>query len=172
MLQNKQIDCSVHGLNFNIHTKAHMARAAQEGIVFAFKYGMDIMNEMGIDIQVIRAGNANLFLSPIFRDALAGVTGTVIDVQVFTRDGVKRDKRAESIIADALKRYRRDLDDQLRIVERDSFDRLRRQLAGHKVVSTMKFGAGVRPLRSPYGRRSRAALHRPHEAGYRAYPRR
>ena len=63
MLQNKQIDCSVHGLNFNIHTKAHMARAAQEGIVFAFKYGMDIMNEMGIDIQVIRAGNANLFLS-------------------------------------------------------------------------------------------------------------
>ena len=69
----------------------------------------------------------------------SGMTGTVIDVQVFTRDGVKRDKRAESIIADALKRYRRDLDDQLRIVERDSFDRLRRQLAGHKVVSTMKF---------------------------------
>ena len=65
----------------------------------------------------------------------SGMTGTVIDVQVFTRDGVKRDKRAESIIADALKRYRRDLDDQLRIVERDSFDRLRRQLAGHKVVS-------------------------------------
>ena len=56
----------------------------------------------------------------------SGMTGTVIDVQVFTRDGVKRDKRAESIIADALKRYRRDLDDQLRIVARDSFDRLRR----------------------------------------------
>ena len=56
----------------------------------------------------------------------SGMTGTVIDVQVFTRDGVKRDKRAESIIEDALKRYRRDLDDQLRIVERDAFDRLRR----------------------------------------------
>ena len=68
----------------------------------------------------------------------SGMTGTVIDVQVFTRDGVQRDKRAESIIADALKRYRRDLDDQLRIVERDSFDRLRRQLSGRKVVSTMK----------------------------------
>ena len=51
MLQNKQIDCSVHGLNFNIHGKAHLARAAQEGIVFSFKYGMDIMNEMGIDIS-------------------------------------------------------------------------------------------------------------------------
>lgn len=80
MLQNKQIDCSIQGLNFNIHSKAHVARAAQEGIVFSFKYGMDIMNEMGIDIQVIRAGNANMFLSPVFRDALAGVTGTVIEL--------------------------------------------------------------------------------------------
>lgn len=80
MLQNRDVGCSVHGLNFNIHTKAHMARAAQEGIVFSFKYGMDIMNEMGIDIQVIRAGNVNLFLSQVFRDALAGVTGTVIEL--------------------------------------------------------------------------------------------
>ena len=80
MLQNKQIDCSIHGLNFNIHNKAHIARAAQEGIVFSFKYGMDIMNEMGIDIGVIRAGNANMFLSPIFRDTLSGVTGAVIEL--------------------------------------------------------------------------------------------
>lgn len=80
MLQNKQVDCSMHGLNFNIHNKAHIARAAQEGIVFSFKYGMDIMNEMGIDIQVIRAGHANMFLSPIFREALAGVTGAVIEL--------------------------------------------------------------------------------------------
>lgn len=80
MLQNKQIDCSIHGLNFNIHNKAHIARAAQEGIVFSFKYGMDIMNEMGIDIGVIRAGKTNMFLSPIFRDTLSGVTGTVIEL--------------------------------------------------------------------------------------------
>ncbi len=80
MLENKETGCSIHGLNFNIHNKAHMARATQEGIVFSFKYGMDIMNEMGIEIDVIRAGNANLFLSPIFRDALAGVTGTVIEL--------------------------------------------------------------------------------------------
>lgn len=66
-----------------------------------------------------------------------GMTGTVIDVQVFTRDGVKRDKRAESIIAEALKHYHRDLDDQLRIVERDAFDRLRRQLVGRKCVASM-----------------------------------
>jgi len=80
MLQNKETNCSVYGLNFNIHNRAHMARAAQEGIVFSFKYGMDIMNEMGIDISVIRAGNANMFLSPIFRDALAGVTGAMIEL--------------------------------------------------------------------------------------------
>lgn len=60
----------------------------------------------------------------------SGMTGTVIDVQVFTRDGVTRDSRAESIIETALARYRRDLEDQLRIVERDAFDRLRRQLVG------------------------------------------
>lgn len=80
MLLNKQIDCSIHGLNFNTHSKAHIARAAQEGIVFSFKYGMDIMNEMGIDIDVIRAGNANMFLSPVFRDTLSGVTGAVIEL--------------------------------------------------------------------------------------------
>lgn len=80
MLQNKQVDCTILGLNFNIHTAAHIARAAQEGIVFSFKYGMDIMNEMGIDIQAIRVGNSSMFRSPILREALAGVTGTVIEV--------------------------------------------------------------------------------------------
>lgn len=80
MLENRQIDCSIRGLNFNIHTQAHLARAAQEGIVFSFKYGIDIMNQIGIDIDVIRAGNANMFLSPIFRETLAGVTGTVIEL--------------------------------------------------------------------------------------------
>lgn len=80
MLENRQVDCSVQGLNFNIHTNAHLIRAAQEGIVFSFKYGMDIMNETGIDIQVIRAANVNLFLSPVFRETLAGVTGTVIEL--------------------------------------------------------------------------------------------
>ena len=80
MLQNRSSSCSVHGLNFNIHGKAHLARAAQEGIVFSFKYGMDIMNEMGINIDVIRAGHANMFLSPVFREALAGVTGAVIEL--------------------------------------------------------------------------------------------
>ena len=61
----------------------------------------------------------------------SGMVGTVIDVQVFTREGIERDKRAQSIIDDELKRYRTNLNDQLRIVERDAFERLARQLIGN-----------------------------------------
>jgi DNA-directed RNA polymerase subunit beta len=60
----------------------------------------------------------------------SGMSGTVIDVQVFTREGIVRDKRAQAIIDDELKRYRLDLNDQLRIVENDSFERLERLLTG------------------------------------------
>ncbi|MDR1887242.1 MAG: carbohydrate kinase [Prevotellaceae bacterium] len=80
MLQNREIGCSIHGLNFNIHNQRHIARAAQEGIVFSFKYGVEVMNAMGVDVNVIRAGNANMFLSPIFRDTLTGITGAVIEL--------------------------------------------------------------------------------------------
>jgi DNA-directed RNA polymerase subunit beta len=58
----------------------------------------------------------------------SGMSGTVIDVQVFTREGIVRDKRAQQIIDDALKRYRQDLNDQLRIVEGDAFQRIERLL--------------------------------------------
>ena len=64
----------------------------------------------------------------------SGMSGTVIDVQVFTREGVNRDKRAQQIIDDELSRYRKDLDDQLRIVEQDIFDRAKRVLLGSKVT--------------------------------------
>lgn len=80
MLENKVAGCSVHGVNFNVHDKAHLLRAAQEGIVFSFKYGIDIMEQMGMSVKNIHAGHANMFLSPIFRDTLAGVTGAVIDL--------------------------------------------------------------------------------------------
>jgi DNA-directed RNA polymerase subunit beta len=64
----------------------------------------------------------------------SGMVGTVIDVQVFTREGIARDKRAQQIIDDELKRYRLDLNDQLRIVEGDAFQRLEKMLIG-KVVN-------------------------------------
>lgn len=80
MLGNKDCGCSIHGLNFNRHGKAHLVRAAQEGIVFSFRYGIEIMEQMGLKVDTIHAGNANMFLSKIFRDTLAGVTGAVIEL--------------------------------------------------------------------------------------------
>ena len=80
MLENRQAGCSVHGVNFNVHGKAHLLRAAQEGIVFSFKYGIGIMEQMGMNVSKIHAGHANMFLSPIFRQTLAGVTGAVIEL--------------------------------------------------------------------------------------------
>ncbi len=80
VLQNKELGCSIQGLNFNKHHRAHLVRAAQEGIVFSFCYGMEIMQQMGMDIQKIHAGKANMFLSPLFRDTLAGVSGATIEL--------------------------------------------------------------------------------------------
>ena len=80
MLENKETGSSIHGVNFNVHSKAHLLRAAQEGIVFSFKYGIEIMEQMGMNVSKIHAGHANMFLSPIFRNTLAGVTGAVIDL--------------------------------------------------------------------------------------------
>ncbi|MBQ0074854.1 MAG: carbohydrate kinase [Prevotella sp.] len=80
VLQNENPGASVQGINFNIHTKAHVLRAAQEGIAFSFAYGMEIMAQMGMEIKTIKAGHANLFLSPLFRRTLAAVTGATIEL--------------------------------------------------------------------------------------------
>jgi xylulokinase len=80
MLENKEVGSSIHGVNFNVHDKSHLVRAAQEGIVFSFKYGIEVMEQMGMNVNKIHAGHANMFLSPIFRDTLAGVTGAVIEL--------------------------------------------------------------------------------------------
>ena len=80
VLENREVGCSVHGLNFNNHNQAHLVRAAQEGIVFSFCYGMEIMQNMGMELNKIHAGRANMFLSPLFRDTLAGVSGATIEL--------------------------------------------------------------------------------------------
>ena len=80
VLENREIGASIHGVNFNKHGKAHLMRAAQEGIVFSFCYGMEIMREMGMDIQKIHAGRANMFLSDIFRQTLASTSGASIEL--------------------------------------------------------------------------------------------
>lgn len=80
VLENNQVGCSFHGINFNIHNRSHLLRAAQEGIVFSFMYGMEVMESIGMKIDKIHAGHANMFLSPIFRDTLASVSGATIEL--------------------------------------------------------------------------------------------
>ena len=85
MLQNKDTGCSVHGVNFNRHDKRHLLRAAQEGIVFSFQYGIEIMEQMGLKVNKIHAGEANMFQSKIFRETLSGVSGATIEL--YNTDG-------------------------------------------------------------------------------------
>lgn len=95
ILCNKDPKASFHGINFNIHDRGHLLRASQEGIAFSLRYGMDIMRSMGVDISVIRAGNANMFLSPVFRDSLAGVTGA--GIELYDTDGSQGAARGAGI---------------------------------------------------------------------------
>ncbi|MDR1416838.1 MAG: carbohydrate kinase [Prevotellaceae bacterium] len=85
VLCNREHGCSIHGLSFIRHGKAHLIRAAHEGVAFAFRYGMEVMNEIGIETRTIRAGHANLFLSPVFRQTLSNVTGATIEL--YNTDG-------------------------------------------------------------------------------------
>lgn len=85
ILNNKNIGSQILNLDFNRHNKGHIIRAAHEGIAFSFKYGMDIMEETGIKIKIIRAGNTNMFLSPVFRETLANITGATIEL--YNTDG-------------------------------------------------------------------------------------
>ena len=80
VLENREVGCSIRGLSFTKHNRAHIVRAAQEGIVFSFCYGMEIMQQMGMNIKKVHAGKANMFLSPLFRDTLAGVSGATIEL--------------------------------------------------------------------------------------------
>lgn len=80
MLGNLNVGATIKNINFNIHADAHLARAAQEGVAFSMHYGMEIMKEIGIHPRVIRAGLANMFLSPVFRETLAEISGATIEL--------------------------------------------------------------------------------------------
>lgn len=85
ILENQDSSASFTGIQFNQHGPAHFLRATQEGIVFAMKYSMDIMRDMGMDYKKIRVGKANMFLSPLFREAFATVTGA--ELELYDTDG-------------------------------------------------------------------------------------
>jgi xylulokinase len=85
ILENKIADAHICNLDLNVHTKAHLYRAGQEGIAFAFRYGLDIMKENGMTPKVIRAGKANMFLSDIFTECF--VNALNIPVEMYNCDG-------------------------------------------------------------------------------------
>lgn len=85
ILEDVNIGCTWKNLNFNLHKKAHLLRAAQEGIVFSFQYGIDIMKSMGLKLSTIKAGNSNMFKSSVFKETLATLTGAQIDI--YNTDG-------------------------------------------------------------------------------------
>jgi len=95
MLGNKALGCSFEGIDFNRHDTSHMVRAAHEGIAFAFKYGMEIMHYTGIHPEVVRAGNSNMFLSPVFRQTLATITSNTIEL--YNTDGSQGAARAAGL---------------------------------------------------------------------------
>lgn len=95
IFENKNIGASVGNLQFNTHSPSHLLRAIQEGIVFAMNYGLDIMRSMGVNARVVRAGRANMFLSPLFRGAFATVTGTT--VELYDTDGAQGAARGAGV---------------------------------------------------------------------------
>ncbi len=85
VLENRYTKGIFDGIDFNIHSVAHVLRATQEGIAFSFRYGIDIMREMGLKPNIIRAGKANLFLSPLFRQTLATISD--VRIELYNTDG-------------------------------------------------------------------------------------
>ncbi|RVU00819.1 carbohydrate kinase [Mucilaginibacter limnophilus] len=85
MLNNKLVGVHLHHIDLNLHTRAHIFRAVQEGIACAFRYGLDIMRENGMNPTVIRAGRSNLFLSRLFTETFVNVTG--VPVELYKNDG-------------------------------------------------------------------------------------
>ncbi len=94
-LENRSTGASLHGLELNTHTRAHLYRAAQEGIAFALNYGIDIMRTAGVDVKKVKAGAANMFLSPLFAQTFATITGA--SVELYETDGSQGAARGAGI---------------------------------------------------------------------------
>lgn len=94
-LENKDINCRFSGINFNIHDNRHLIRAAQEGIVFSFRYGLDIMKNMGMKFDIIRAGHSNLFQSEVFREAFVNTCN--VNLEIYNTDGSQGAARGAGI---------------------------------------------------------------------------
>ncbi|MCP4884945.1 MAG: carbohydrate kinase [Flavobacteriales bacterium] len=99
MLNNHSNGARMSNLNFNIHKKAHLFRAALEAIAFSFVYGIDILKSDGVELSVIRAGNDNLFRSDIFSHTLATLVGA--DINIIDTTGAVGAARAAGVSSGA-----------------------------------------------------------------------
>ena len=95
VLQNTEPGGALTGLSFNRHGAAHVIRAAQEGIVFALNYGMEVMGSMGMHFNTVKAGQANMFLSDVFAQSFANTTGCT--VELYNTDGAVGAARGAAI---------------------------------------------------------------------------
>lgn len=101
VLENRCTGAGLCNIDLNRHTTAHILRAAQEGIAYSFRYGIDIMRTLGLVPDVIRAGKANLFLSPLFCQTLATLTGARIEL--YNTDGALGAARVQRWVPDFTK---------------------------------------------------------------------
>ncbi|GAB3855068.1 FGGY-family carbohydrate kinase [Hymenobacter terrigena] len=85
MLANQPVGAHLHNIDLNVHTPGHLLRAGQEGVAFAFRYGLDLMRENGLHPTVVKAGKTNMFLSEVFAQAFANATG--LTVELYQTDG-------------------------------------------------------------------------------------
>ena len=145
MLGNKEIQSSIHGLNFNRHNSSHLFRAAQEGIVFALKYGFEILQEMGLKTEVIKAGNANMFLSPVFREVFVNTIGARLEL--YDTDGAKGEALGAGVGAGIYTSYKEAFAGLTRIGEKevdpvkvDSYGEAY-HLWKKTLMNTLKFGS-------------------------------
>ena len=95
MLNNQNLGAHLCDLNLNLHNESHLFRATLEGIAFAFVYGMEIMNKDGLNAELIRAGNDNIFQSEVFTSTFSSLTGK--PVEIFNTTGAVGAARASSL---------------------------------------------------------------------------
>lgn len=95
IMQNKAVGAHMMGLNLLQHDRRHILRAVQEGIVSSLKYGFDIMKDMGLNLNTVKAGKANMFLSPLFREAFVNMNEVVLEL--YDTDGAQGAARGAGI---------------------------------------------------------------------------
>ena len=95
VLENKDLGAVMKVLQFNRHNRGHIARASQEGIVFALHYGVEVMKEMGMEIKTVRAGYANMFLSDVFSSVFVNTLGC--NLELYNTDGATGAARGAGI---------------------------------------------------------------------------